>query len=85
MVYRWENLCSPLQTTRTFSEQLVIVLNYVVEAGEVPLQEFVGYINDLRELISRGLLRLKISIHVWGVEYLVTSPITPQSRDLEPK
>ena len=53
-----------------------MLLNWVMEAGEVPIQEFVGHIVDLRELMSRRLLRLRISMHVWGVEYLVTRPKT---------
>jgi hypothetical protein len=60
-----------------------MVLNWVMERGEAPLQEFVSHIDDLRELISRHLLRLKISMYAWGVEYNITRPKTPQGRDLE--
>ena len=52
-----------------------------MEGGEVPIQEFVGHIGDLRELMSRGLLRLQISMHVWAVEYLITRSKNPPSHD----
>ena len=53
-----------------------MLLNDVMSAREVPLQDFVGHIDDLLELISRGLLRLKVSMYAWGVEYLVSLPST---------
>ncbi len=72
----------PSRDDKNLSAQQLMVLNWVMERGEVPLHEFVDHIDDLRELISRGLLRLKISMYAWGVEYLITRPKT-QGRDLE--
>ena len=62
-----------------------MILNWVVERREVPLQEFIDHIDDLHELLSRRLVRLKISMRAWGTEYLVTLPKTPQDHDLQPK
>lgn len=81
----WENLLFPFRDDKNLSAQQIMLVNWVMEAGEVPLQEFVGQIDDLRELMSRGLLRLKISMHVWGIQYLVTSPKAPLRHDLEVK
>ena len=50
----------PSRDDKNLSEQQVMLLNWVMEAGEVPIQEFVGHIDDLRELMSRRLLRLKV-------------------------
>ena len=70
---------------KNLSASQVMILIWVVERGEVPLEEFIDHIDDLHELLSRRLVRLKISMHAWGTEYLVTLSKTPQGNDLEPK
>jgi len=69
---------------KNLSEQQLMLLKKVIVTGEIPLQEFVGQIDDLRELLSRGLLRLRISMHVWGVEYIVTTG-SKTARNIEEK
>jgi hypothetical protein len=70
---------------KNLSASQIMILNWVVERGEVPLEEFIDHIDDLHELLSRRLVRLKISTYAWGTEYLVTLPKTSQRHDLEPK
>jgi hypothetical protein len=76
---------APSTDDKNLSTSQLMILNWVVERGEVPLQEFIDQIDDLHELLSRRLVRLKISVRVWGTEYLVTLPKTPQDHLLQPK
>jgi len=57
---------------KDLSEEQLMLLEWVTERKEVPVQEFIEHIEALRKLISQGFVRLKISTHVWGVEFFVT-------------
>lgn len=85
MAYSCEKILPASRDDMNLSAQQVMILNWVMDRGEVPLREFVDNINDLRELIPCRLLRLKISMYVWGVEYLVTRAKCPQDNNLEAK
>ncbi len=73
-----EKILPLCKDSRNISEEQVSLLNRFVDASEVPLEEFADSVDELRELISHGLLQLKISLYPWGLEYLVTRLESPQ-------
>ena len=77
-----EKILPLCKDNRNLSEEQVSLLNRVVDASEVPLEEFADGVDELRELMSRGLLQLKISLHPWGLAYLVTR-LESQVQDLQ--
>ena len=44
------------------------------KAESVPVSEFPDRIDDIRQLIARGLLRMRIVAFPWGVEFELEHP-----------
>ena len=46
-----------------------LLLQITSRKESVPVSEFPDRVDDIRELISRGFLRLRIATFPWGVEF----------------
>jgi hypothetical protein len=58
-----------IQKIRSLSKSQEELLRQVVSRRSVPLSEFPDKVDDMRDLIAKGRLRLRIVAYPWGLDF----------------